>query len=477
MTPALSLVVPVLDEERNLERLLPELGALAPGAEVIVVDGGSRDDGAAVVAHHPRVRWLAGPRGRALQMNAGAAAAAGEVLLFLHADTRLPPGFDAAIAASLADPSVVGGRFDVRLDNPGAAFRMIATMMNLRSRLSGIFTGDQAIFVRRATFESLGGYSEIPLMEDIELSRRLKRRGRLACLRARVTTSARKWERDGVLRTIVLMWTLRVLYAIGVSPARLHRWYYPSLRALAGVALSALLAVAPAMADEASAARGAAPEIARFTPPADPDGPPPGWEPLTFKRIPRATRYTVIRDTEGPVLRAESHAAASGLYRALDLDPRVHQVLAWRWKVENVIEKADPRTRAGDDYAARVYVAFRYDPARATLWERTTYGIYRAIYGRYPPRGVLNYVWDNRLPVGTVLDNAYTGRAKMIVVESGPALVGRWVSETRNVYEDYRRAFGGEPPRIAGVAVMTDTDDTGESAVAYYDAITLRALE
>jgi rSAM/selenodomain-associated transferase 2 len=477
MTSPLAIVLPVLDEARNLERLLPELCARAPRSDVVVVDGGSGDDSAAVVGRHAGVRWLTGPRGRALQMNAGAGAAVGEVLLFLHADTRLPPDFADAIAVALEDPSVVGGRFDVRFDNPGAAFRMIATMMNVRSRLSGIFTGDQAIFVRRSIFESLGGYPAIPLMEDIELSRRLKQRGRVACLRERVTTSARKWERDGVLRTILLMWTLRFLYAVGVSPARLHRWYYPPLRALAGVALVALLAAAPALADETSPARGAAPEIARFTPPADPDGPPPGWEPLTFTKVPKATRYTVVREGESHVLRAESRAAASGLYRVLDLDPRVHQVLAWRWKVDNVIEKADARTRKGDDYAARVYVAFRYDPARATLWERTTYGIYRVIYGKYPPRGVLNYVWDNRLPVGTVLDNAYTGRAKMIVVESGPALAGRWVSEARNVYDDYRLAFGGEPPRIAGVAVMTDTDDTGESAVAYYDAITLRARD
>ena len=275
----LSIVVPVLDEARNLERLLPELRALAPGAEVVVADGGSGDDGAAVVARYPGVRWVTAPRGRALQMNAGAAAAAGEVLLFLHADTRLPPRFDAAIGAALADPAVVGGRFDVRFDNPGAAFRMIAAMMNLRSRLSRISTGDQAMFVRRGAFAALGGYPPIPLMEDIELSRQLKRRGRIASLRERVTTSARKWERDGVLRTIALMWVLRFLYAAGVSPARLHRWYYPSLRALAGAALAALVAAAPAGADEA-AGRAPAPEVSRFTPPVEPDGPPPGWEPL-----------------------------------------------------------------------------------------------------------------------------------------------------------------------------------------------------
>lgn len=127
---------------------------------------------------------------------------------------------------ALADPGVVGGRFDVRFDNSGLAFRLIAALMNARSRLSGIFTGDQAIFLRRTAFDALGGYADIPLMEDIELSRRLKRLGRLACLRLCVTTAARKWEREGLVRTVVLMWALRFLYFAGVPADRLHRWYY-----------------------------------------------------------------------------------------------------------------------------------------------------------------------------------------------------------------------------------------------------------
>lgn len=210
-----------------------------------------------------------------------------------------------------------------------------------------------------------------------------------------------------------------------------------------------------------------------FTPPAEPGAPPPGWESLTFPRVPRHTRYEVVREGDGWVLRAEAEASASGLYRPLDLDPRVYRVLSWRWKIEGVLARSDPRRRDGDDYAARVYVAFRYDPHAATLWQRSRYGAYRLLYGRYPPGLALNYVWESRLPVGTVLDNAYTDRAKIVVVRSGPGEAGRWVSETRDLYEDYRRIVGGEPPRIAGIALMTDTDDTGERAVAYYDAITL----
>ena len=159
-------------------------------------------------------------------MNAGAHAARGEILLFLHADTSLPAGAGVAILDALGSPAVVGGRFDVQLDSRRLLLVLTAWLMNRRSRLTGISTGDQGIFVRRAVFDALGGYPDIPLMEDVEFTRRLKRGGRLAALRLRVVTSARRWEDEGILRTIVLMWALRLLYAIGVSPARLHRWYY-----------------------------------------------------------------------------------------------------------------------------------------------------------------------------------------------------------------------------------------------------------
>jgi rSAM/selenodomain-associated transferase 2 len=226
MARSLSIVIPALDEAASLARVLPTLVAREPAAEVLVVDGGSADDSRAAVARVPSVRWLSSPRGRARQMNAGARAARGDILLFLHADTVLPEGAGKAILATLADAGTVGGRFDVRLDSRRPLLALVGWLMNRRSRLTGICTGDQGIFVRRTVFEALGGYPDIPLMEDVELTRRLKRHGRLVALPLRVVTSARKWEREGVLRTIVLMWALRLLYALGVSPARLHRCYY-----------------------------------------------------------------------------------------------------------------------------------------------------------------------------------------------------------------------------------------------------------
>ena len=222
----LAIVIPALNEAANLSRLLPALARDCPGAEIVVVDGGSGDDTATVVARQPGPRLLQSARGRAVQMNHGARATGGDPLLFLHADTRLPDGAARAIEQALAEPGVVGGRFDVRFDNNRSLFQIIAWFMNTRSRASGICTGDQAIFVRRADFEAIGGYPDIQLMEDIELSRRLKRRGTLCALHLRVTTSARKWEREGPLRTIGLMWALRFLHFCGVAPARLHRWYY-----------------------------------------------------------------------------------------------------------------------------------------------------------------------------------------------------------------------------------------------------------
>lgn len=219
----ISVIIPTLNEAATIGETLRRVRN-SGSCEVIVVDGGS-DDGTPELARPQADLVLSAGRGRATQMNVGARAASGQVLLFLHADTVLPPGFPALLEGALRNPRVVGGRFDVRLDAEGWLFRLVETFMNLRSRLSRIATGDQAIFVRSRTFLELGGYREAELMEDLELSYRLKRQGELACLRERVVTSARRWQRDGIARTIGLMWLLRFLYFIGVSPRYLKTFY------------------------------------------------------------------------------------------------------------------------------------------------------------------------------------------------------------------------------------------------------------
>jgi len=219
----LSIVMPVLDEAAGIAASLASLRPLRErGAEVIVVDGGSRD-GTRSLAAPLADRVIESPRGRSLQMNAGAAAATGEALVFLHADTRLPDRADAAIAAALATHE--WGRFDVTIEGRSRWLPVVAAFMNARSRLTGIATGDQALFARRAAFASVKGFAPIPLMEDIAFSRAMKRRGAPACLAARVRTSGRRWERHGPLRTIVLMWRLRLAYFLGADPARLAERY------------------------------------------------------------------------------------------------------------------------------------------------------------------------------------------------------------------------------------------------------------
>jgi rSAM/selenodomain-associated transferase 2 len=220
----LCIVVPVLNEAQGIQATLQALAPLRQrGARVVVVDGGSQDDTRALAQAHADA-VIEGPRGRSLQMNAGAALGWGEVLLFLHADTTLPEHADAHLLQALSQGHV-WGRFDVRIDGRPRMLAVVAAMMNLRSRWTGIATGDQAIFMRRATFAQVGGFAPLPLMEDIDLSQRLRAVGSPACLRQRVRTSGRRWEQRGVWRTIVLMWRLRWRYWRGESAHSLAEDY------------------------------------------------------------------------------------------------------------------------------------------------------------------------------------------------------------------------------------------------------------
>ncbi|HEU0298081.1 MAG TPA: TIGR04283 family arsenosugar biosynthesis glycosyltransferase [Longimicrobium sp.] len=220
-----TVIIPALNEAQGI---VPTLRALQPlrarGHQVIVVDGGS-EDATAELARPLADLVVASGRGRAAQQNAGAAAAAGEVLLFLHADTLLPPRADEAVIGGLAASGKGWGRFDVRLSGRHPLLRVVERTMGWRSRATGVATGDQAIFVRRDWFQRAGGFPPIPLMEDVALSKTLRRMGRPLCLRERVLTSSRRWEERGVARTVLLMWRLRLEYALGADPARLAEKY------------------------------------------------------------------------------------------------------------------------------------------------------------------------------------------------------------------------------------------------------------
>ncbi len=221
----LSIVIPTLDEGARLERTLSQLQSLrSRGHQVIVVDGGSVDDTVSI-AKGQVDRVITSPKGRSRQMNAGACQSNGDVLLFLHADTFLPEGADDLVTARLRDSASGWGRFDVRLSPRPWPLPVVELLMNWRSRLTGIATGDRAIFVTRELFDRVGGYADVPLMEDVNLSRNLRSISTPLCIRQRVITSSRRWLNNGILRTVLTMWHLRFCYALGADPRRLHNIY------------------------------------------------------------------------------------------------------------------------------------------------------------------------------------------------------------------------------------------------------------
>ena len=225
MNGLLSIIIPALNEEDIITGTLERLEVLREaGHEVIVVDGGSCDKTYSVAAQYADSVLLA-EEGRGWQMNAGAEYANNDILLFLHADTRLPDNADQLINQALQEDGKSWGRFDVKLSGKARLLRLVERMINWRSSFTGIATGDQAIFVKASTFKQIGEFADIPLMEDLDLSRRLKRITRPVCIKTPVITSSRRWEQNGIIRTILLMWSLRLAYSLGVSPETLKKYY------------------------------------------------------------------------------------------------------------------------------------------------------------------------------------------------------------------------------------------------------------
>jgi hypothetical protein len=215
-------------------------------------------------------------------------------------------------------------------------------------------------------------------------------------------------------------------------------------------------------------------EVGMFSRDQEGQGPPRGWKPLIFKKIERHTVYTLVKDGETVVVRAVANASASGLIREIRIDPNEYPIAQWRWKVANILKKGDVNKKEGDDYPARIYITFEYDSSKLGFFEKIKYETARLLYGQYPPLSAINYIWESQASVGTVVPNPYTDRVMMIVLESGETKVNQWICEERNILEDHKKAFRESPSMISGVAIMTDTDNTGESATAYYGDIVFK---
>lgn len=215
-------------------------------------------------------------------------------------------------------------------------------------------------------------------------------------------------------------------------------------------------------------------EVGKFSAATSQDDLPAGWQPLTFKKIIRHTDYTLVKDNGVMVVKAVSKASASGLIHKIKIDPRIYPIVKWRWKATNILKKGDVSKKAGDDYPARLYIAFEYDPQKLSFFERAQYKAVRLLYGEYPPNAAITYIWSSKAPLETMVPNPYTDRVVMIVVESGESNLNTWVEEERNVLEDYRAAFSQEPPMIDAIMIMTDSDNTQESALSYFGDIVFK---
>ena len=254
--------------------------------------------------------------------------------------------------------------------------------------------------------------------------------------------------------------------------SRMNRSVFCALRQFACNVSFILLALAGGSAESAEHADSA---IAPFSAGSAGVALPPPWRIATLPKPKRPTQYTLVADEGNIVLRAEANASMASVMHPLNLDPKNLPFISWRWKISNILNKADISTKAGDDFPARVYVLFDYDVGKLSLLQRVKIFLARKIYGREVPAAALCYVWDGKAAVGTSVWSPYTDRVRVIVVESGSANVNRWREAERDLVADFRAAFGEDPPAISGVAVASDTDNTGESVTTLYGDIRLGA--
>ncbi len=198
---------------------------------------------------------------------------------------------------------------------------------------------------------------------------------------------------------------------------------------------------------------------------------PDGWQELSLPGVEQHNQYSLVNDSNKRVVKAVSKNSASGMIKKVNIDPKQFPILKWHWKIDNILKKANIKSKAGDDYSARIFVTFDYDIEKLSSNERFKAKMYSLLHGELPPLATINYIWDNRAAVNSIQSSAYTDRVKMIVIQSGSTNIKQWLSEQRNVYEDFKSAFGEEPPHVSSIAIMTDTDNTGEQATAYFGDI------
>jgi len=457
-----SIIIPVLNESERINDLINHTSGIFQGFdfEIIVCDGDENGStiNSITTSNNLKVIKILSPKGRAIQMNKGADAASGDVLIFLHADTKLPDGAAEEILSVFNDNKITAGAFDLSFDVNSSGMNLIAIFARRRSRITRIPFGDQAIFIRRCYFKEIGGYKAIPLMEDVELMTRLRRRGeKIYISKFRVVTSAGKWMNEGIVKNTLRNWRNQILYKLGWNPEKLARYYYISKKP--GIIIFLLLIGLSAYAGNVIRL-----EFNNLD----------DWEQLNFPKIKKHSTYSIIQEKNKNILLCESNGSASGLILKKTFNIYNYSKLKWKWKISNVFSNGDPLKKSGDDYPVRVYIIFKYDPDKASLYEKAKYNAAKLIYGEYPPHSSVNYVWSSRVIPDKIITSPYTERVKLILLQKGNEKVNTWVTEEVNILEDYRRAYGENPPETASLAIMSDSDNTGESAKAYIEYIEVK---
>jgi len=458
-----SIVIPVLNEMERINNLINHLGNIFSDRnfEVIISDG---DQNGSTINSIEKSRGnniikILSPEGRALQMNRGADIAAGDVIIFLHADTTLPVNAADEIEYIFSDNAVKAGAFDFEFDVKSFGMNIISLFARRRSRITRVPFGDQGIFIRREYFKQIGGYRIIPLMEDVELMKRIRKMGdRIYISKLRVTTSAGKWMNDGLVRNTLRNWRNQLLYFCGWNPGKLAGYYYAANKKLVIFLLMFFISMTASAGNTIHLGFNNLSE----------------WEQLNFPKIKTHSRYSIIQENGKNILQCESNASASGLILKKTFNIYTYNKLKWKWKISNVYNNADPKKKSGDDFPIRIYIIFKYNPDKATLFEKTKYNTAKLIYGEYPPHSSVNYVWSSKVIPERMITSPYTGRVKLILLQKGNEKLNMWVTEEVNILEDYRKAFGENPPETASLAIMNDSDNTGESAKSFVEWIEVK---